>query len=556
MTTIIELPEEVIAQIAAGEIIERPAYALKELIENAIDAKATQIRIELTESGLSQMIVRDDGTGMSPENIEVSWKLHTTSKITSIQDLGNIRTQGFRGEALASIAAVSSLTIQSRTEDSDVGFYIQIDDQLVTKRGSVGIPKGTHIIVDSLFKNVPARQKFVQRSQTELRTCIQVVTSLAVANPSIRFILFHNKKILLDLQKAETFKDRLQDLFEEEVSGNLFPLQLQTSYVSIDGFIAHPSQTTLLPNKQYILVNNRPISSKLLSQAVKDALKETIPKDRNAIFFLSLSIPPELVDINIHPRKELVRFSSDEMVYDAVHTAVLESFSRFDITFQSSLTDTKTFGNISQSVAGKLLKSAVLKEETKPPSDQLILQLHNTYLFVQTTDGVLMIDQHAAHERILYEQFSLEFEKQKTQSALLPKPRKIALSNDDLLLLQEHLSIFKQLGFSFSFEKKRITIHQVPMLLLDRDPVPIIEELLADLQSGFPIRKTDTITHKMLTYLACRSAVKAGDILSQEKMREIITTLFTTKNQFTCPHGRPTQIHVPLDNLHVLFKRK
>jgi DNA mismatch repair protein MutL len=559
MSTIYPLPVELIAKIAAGEVVERPSYALKELIENAIDAKATQISISLTDAGITKMIVDDDGIGMEPEDVEASWKLHTTSKIQSIEQLSAIHTQGFRGEALASIAAIADLTIQSKPADQTLGYEVQIRGQRCVHKGQIGLAPGTRIIVENMFASLPARQQFLHSTQTELRHCVDVVTTYAIAHSHIRFVLRHQGKILLSFPAVLESTARLAALFDLDLVDTLIPIKHQESYVTITGFIAHPSKATASISKQYIFVNTRPIRDRIIARAVTDSLVEIVPKDRNPIFFLHLTVPAELVDINVHPRKEIVRFSSPETIYTAVQTAVQQMLATQALTFQSSLTSEQTTGKITQSIAGQFLKDAVINQNIRILKNTVFSQIHNTYIVLQTHTGMMYIDQHAAQERTLYERFLNEFKSEQKKNKTIPLRIALSLSQSDIILLQEHKEKFNSLGFTFE-EKKvkkqtRIYITSIPILFSDRDPVPIIEEIFSDLRTGIPIRDIDTLTHTMLTYLACRSSVKAGDVLTQKQMKQIVSELQATPNKFACPHGRPTMIEVPLTALHKLFKR-
>ncbi len=559
MSIIHALAEDIVAKIAAGEVIERPAYAIKELIDNAIDAKATQILITLFDAGLTKMIVEDDGVGMDAADVARSWKLHTTSKIDSIEELSSIRSQGFRGEALASIAATGELIIQSKPEGKALGYEIHVVNQKVVSEGKVGMPTGTRIIVEHLFESLPARKKFLQSQQTELRHCVEIVTNYAIAYPHIRFVLKHNGRLLLNVPTTKDPAERLSSLFDQKLTETLLPIHFQESYITIDGFIAHPSQASESLTKQFITINNRPIKDRLITRAIHDALIEILPKNKNPVFFIHLKIPVELVDVNVHPRKEIVHFSSPNTIYSALQTAVAEMLVTYSLTFQASLFDSQASGKITHSVAGNFLRESIQPSTVQIPKHFSCVQLHSTYIVFQTDNGVMFVDQHAAQERTLYEKLLVKFENEQKKKKTIPIRIRLPFMNADILLLEEYLKQLKTFGFSFEQtvqgKNQKMYITSVPALFSDRDPIPIIEELLSDIRDGLPIKSMDTLTHQMITYIACKGSVKAGDVLTLAQMKDIVQALQKVPNKFTCPHGRPTMIEVPLHQLHVLFKR-
>ncbi len=566
MHTIHKLPESLIAQIAAGEVIERPAYAVKELIDNALDAEASTISIELEDHGFTRITVSDNGVGMSPEDLAESYKLHTTSKVSHQDMLSCIQTRGFRGEALASIAAVSSLVLSSRTSTMAVGKQIELENGEPVKDASVGMPVGTIIRIQNIFGRTPARKTFLRSPATELRHVITVVTEQAIARPDVRFQLRHGDSIIFDLVQSDTL-ERIRSLFGNHIAAGLIPVNSDELFVSVSGFISLPQISKNTSVKQYMSVNQRPIRDLNLSKAAKRAYGILLESNAYPYVFLNLTIPREQIDVNVHPRKEHVGFSRQSAVIDAITTTISQVLSSYNLTFRplgsrhdERYTDMALAErNPTRSVAGKLLKEQVLPWNnsllgvSQKAAD--IVQLHKTYLVTQTKQGILLIDQHAAHERILFEKYKLEF-KTKINPTLLPSPVPIVLTSEERHVIAEQQSVLLALGFAVSVSPTGdYLITAAPKILHDRDISTIIREVLSDVLNDNPIYGIDTKSHKMLAYLACRTAVKAGDILTKQQAKDILQELEKIPGAYTCPHGRPVKFEMPLTEVHKLFRR-
>lgn len=560
MPSIHHLSPELVAKIAAGEVIERPAYGVKELIENAIDAQASEIHIYLEEAGLKKIQVTDNGVGMDEKDLVQSYLPHTTSKITKEDDLVGIQSFGFRGEALSSLAAVSTLTIKSRTKKKALGYEIQIDRGSVVSSHPVGMPQGTTIIADNLFTAIPARKKFLKSTQTELRHTIDIVTHFSAAYPSIHFTLQHNKKILLDTPKTKNTIERLHVLMGENLDMFL-PVKKEESYVKITGFLAKPQRTSTTQSKQFLFINNRKVSDKLLSLAVKEAFGTMLEPTAYPLFILFITVPFDMVDVNVHPRKEQVSFVNNQFIFQTVKEKIAEVLQENNITFQN-LSWKRSGVGTTHSYAGKLLRKEVLEKAVLPVTDTThLLQLHRMYIVVSTREGFLLVDQHAAHERILFEKLQKEFIQQKNKKPRfsLPKSIKLPLSPSELILLEEHTDLMRKVGFVFHVSQRQspsITITEVPFLLHDRNPEKVLQEFLVDIADEKPLREVDRVSEEMLAFLACRSAVKAGDTLTENHMKEIVTQLEVTAHNATCPHGRPTTIQFLQMEIDTLFKRR
>lgn len=569
MQKIHKLSPETIAKIAAGEVIERPSFVVKELIENAIDAHATEISLSIEDAGLQKIQITDNGEGMSQEDVEECWKPHTTSKLTESDTLVGIKSFGFRGEALASLAVVSTLTIKSRTDGEDIGTQIEIKDGKMIKSIPVGMPRGTTVIAENLFSHIPARKKFLKSTQTEFRHIVEVVNYFALAYPDIRLFLQHNHKIVLDFPQYDTFKERVTAIVGNNTSSLLLPLQNQDSYLSIKGYIAKPQLTLSTQSRQILFINKRKVTDKLISLAIKEAFGTMLEANVYPYFILFLDFPYEMVDVNVHPRKEQVVFLNNQDIFQKVKEIVHETLQANNITFQN-ISWKRMGAGTTNSFAGKLLKQTVLeKEKFHVAPHSPFIQIMKLYIFSQTKKGIMLTDQHAAHERILFEKLKKEFikQKRKNKSFQLKEPLVLHLSAPEHLLLKEYKKIFQKLGFNFYFSSKHskskkintgntlVIVTHVPFLFQDREPEELIKQFLENIEQDIPLRTIDRVSEEMLAFLACRSAVKAGDSLTEAQMKQIIRDLEKTENNATCPHGRPTQMSLSLDELHHLFKR-
>lgn len=561
MQKILPLSPDVIAKIAAGEVIERPVYAVKELVENALDADATKISVRISDSGLKSIVVSDDGVGMSKEDLLECFKPHTTSKLSSEEELSHISTLGFRGEALASIAAISKMTIKSKTKKSSSGTSIELREGVIKSTLPVGMPYGTQVTVENLFYPVPGRKKFLKSPRTEFRHIVEVMTQFALVHPSVHFTLSHNGKQIFDLPATIDVLERIKELLGSDVFVNLLPVNYEDSYIKVSGFLTKP-QSASSTQKQFLFVNNRRISDKLIAQAVKDSYGTLIEQTAYPTCILFLSMPYEVVDVNVHPRKEEVRFVDNQSLYDAVHRAVAQSLTENNLVFHTDTWKGLVHASDTRSYAGRLLREKKLPWTVQPIveiSGSDIIQMHNLYLVAPTKSGMLVTDQHAAHERILYEQLLDEFSKQKTELPLyeLPKEKLFDVSVSDAEALSEYLTIFQKMGFVIDhFQKSTFRIHSIPMLFQDRKPEELVHEILEELTNEKRVKEVDIVSRKMIAYLACRAAVKAGDALTRKQSKELLELLKKTPNNTTCPHGRPIQVAIPLGTIHKLFKRK
>lgn len=558
MHKIHQLPPEIIAKIAAGEVIERPAYAVKELIDNSLDAGAKNITITIEKSGLKKIEVSDDGEGMSLEDIQECFKPHTTSKIKRELDLYSIKSFGFRGEALSSIAAISDLTIISKTAKQTAGTLLELHNGAVKKLSPIGAPVGTTVTALHLLSTTPARKKFLKSFHTEFRYILDVSINFALAYPNVHFTLVHNNRTIFDLPITENIFDRITLLLSRTVSENLIPIEFEDSYLQISGFIGKP-QIAQRNAKNYLFVNNRPVSDKTITTTIKEIFGSLLETHSYPFYILFLKLPYEAVDVNVHPRKEQVSFLDSTMINQPLAVAVEETLSTNNLLFSNIRTKKEQTTN---SVAGQILKESVIPWQTRDlfslrPEGEII-QIHNLYLVTQSENGVIFIDQHAAHERILFEKLLTEFSKQKQQAAIfrLPKTISFDLSFSDAEILKEYLYIFTDIGFEIeNFKDNTFIVTAVPELFKDRRHEKLIMEMLEDVKEKKDLKTIDTQSKRMIAFLACRTAVKRGDSLTKEQAKELIKQLELSPNNITCPHGRPTKVEVPLSYIHKNFKR-
>lgn len=574
MPKIHKLSSDIIAKIAAGEVIERPSFAVKELLENSIDAKATNIEIQLEQAGLKKIQVTDSGEGMDTDDVKNCWLPHTTSKLDETNGLTHIQSLGFRGEALSSLAAISTLTIKSRQQHASIGYQVEIDNGKLTSSQMVGMPQGTVIRAENLFAAIPARKKFLKSLQTEFRHVYAVVESAALAHPEIRFALTHNNRLILDLPAHQTISDRTEKLLGESTFSLLIPFTKEDSYVSLTGFLGKPQLTTSATSKQILFINNRHVSDKMIALAVKESFGTMLESTRYPVFVISLTLPFEMVDVNVHPRKEQVSLHNNKLIFQTVKQLMQEVLQENNISFYNLSWARQGVGT-TKSYAANLLRETVLeKYSLQPVNKTSFTQLHNLYILFETKQGFVFVDQHAAHERILFERLKKEFliQKKKQKPFVLPEPLVLDLTQSEHLLLQEHKKLFHSLGFILrSVNRKPLSVKNknhdglplsvdaliithLPSLFQDRNPQEVVKQLLENLEQE-TIPDVDTISEEMLAFLACRAAVKAGDVLTQEQMRQMSKDLEHTPNNATCPHGRPTHVIYSLQELNNIFKR-
>ena len=518
---IIKLSNDLISKIAAGEVIERPASCIKELVENSIDAGATHISCEVKGNGVPEMRISDNGIGMSIQELELAVKPHTTSKLKDEEGLFKIMNFGFRGEALPSMCRVAELEISSRPKIQEVGRHIRVrNEEIIEKREAPRAP-GTTITIRNLFYNMPVRRKFLKAETTELRYITYVIHRLALAYTDISFTFEHDGREILNLPQQE-FSQRIAYLFGSDFLDTLAPINYETSGMHICGYVSKP-YNFLATYHQLIFINKRPCRDSVVRRAMEQAYGVPL-KEKTPSYIIFLDLPPNFIDVNVHPRKEEVRFKNESFVFNAVIKGVREGLG------------IKPFNQAQEKRRGEFeLEGAKF------------WQFYDSYIFAQTEDGILILDQHAAHERIMYER--LRREQVVPQKLLFPIL--VELTEIERKLLLEFKDSFEQLGFEIEeFGGTTFRITSIPSVLKNFTP-ELFKTMLLEL-SEYGNAGEDKIK-EVVKVFACKSAIRAGDSLKDEEMDALVRQLFATENPYFCPHGRPTIIKITKEELERKF---
>ena len=602
---IIKLSDELANCIAAGEVVERPASVVRELIDNSIDAGAGNITIEIKGSGKRYIRVADDGIGMTRDDALLCFERHATSKIKTVEDLNAITTLGFRGEALPSIAAVSNVRLSTCNEGESVGTDVEVNNGAVKSVKDAPPVKGTSVEVKDLFLNIPARLKFLKSDTTETSRIIEVVNQHALSHPMIKFRMESGGKRMIDTFSTDNRLNRIASIFKNEMVNNLMPVEEKHSSnlkLSVRGYISKIGADTGSRGMQYIFVNNRYIRDRVISHAVYEAYKTMLSRDRHPIYFLFLDIDPKMIDVNVHPTKIEVRFMRQGEIHDFIRDTIRDSMKR--VRSQVSEVGVRDSVSEERDSAFSLQPSALYKDRIreateryvsnhesvfdipiqdlrlKTPSSELRLspemesdlskfkpigQIFNSFIILQGVDNIIFIDQHTAHERILYERLLSKMRDSRIEVQTMLLPVNIELPSKESLVLQSNLDNFKKLGFDIeSFGENSFVIRSVPSILSKDDCKQAVKDILDKLLvseanlSGSEQRRTgfDEVINKMILVMSCRGAVKAGQILSIEEMSSLIKELMNTNRPFTCPHGRPIALSIEKGQILKGFLRK
>jgi DNA mismatch repair protein MutL len=609
------LPESVANQIAAGEVVQRPASVVKELLENSIDAGAQNIKLVVKEAGKSFIQVVDDGCGMSETDARMSFERHATSKIFKAQDLFNIRTLGFRGEALASIASVSSVEMKTRRKEDQMATQIVIDGgELKSHQPGAG-PVGTSITVKNLFYNIPVRKNFLKSDSIEFKHIMETFTNIALANPDIKLIMSTDKTEIFHLNTG-SLRQRIIGLFGKKYDSSLVPVEENTAIVKIGGFIGKADQAKKTRGEQYLFVNKRFIRNPYFNHAIISAYESLLPAETFPFYTIFLEIPSDKIDVNVHPTKTEIKFEDEKAIYVFIRTAVRKSLSQYHVApsldFEQEAFNTQMIdpgvrkpdssinirigsdyasfpsrssvpgsSSISRKASGKewdeLYKILGDKAENidKPlfpdsplgndknndpdlsllPDDesQKILQLHQKYIFTTIRSGVMIISQHLAHQRILYEEFlnSLKSKQSSSQKQLFPEA--IEFSPADLPILKDMLEDLESLGFIMEpFGKKAYLISGIPADIKIENPGRFIEKMLEDFKHNLGNRSIDK-KELLAKVLAQNASILPGQILSREEMQMMIDKLFACENPYFSPYGKPILLKIDLGDLDKKF---
>ena len=585
------LDQSTVNKIAAGEVVERPASVVKELVENAIDAGARSIRIDLSASDgkITSIRIIDDGCGMSPQDASLAFVPHATSKIAGIKDLDTIRTLGFRGEALASIAAVSHVTLITKPQGSGAvaGTKIVITGGTVKEQVEIGAPDGTSILVEDLFFNTPARKKFLKSINTELSQIHTLMEGICFSHPECSFHLFYNNHELMVTDRSTRPLDTIARLFGADTVKYLIPVDAVYPFMSITGYISQPSLSRKDTARMLIIINGRFISSALINSAVKIGYSTLLAKDRSPVAFLSLQIDCGLVDVNVHPTKKLLRLSKEKEIAEAVRKAVSDALLSHDLipaaeapiqapvslpaatdnqpVYTYPLCETASSGVSESTHTGTIDSDQRLRQTelltgmpvfpSRLPAIEVIGEFGGIYILGRTdTDELVIIDQHAAHERILYEQVLLRL-KGEHQSQELIWPVILHRTPKDTSILQELLPALTQEGFILEdFGRDSFIVRAIPVVLGRMENAGIIDEIISDLVNDASTGSVNN-RERITRIIACRGAIKAGTVCTKEQCQRIVNQLRLTQNPYTCPHGRPTIIRFTRADLDTMFKR-
>ncbi|MBO5179436.1 MAG: DNA mismatch repair endonuclease MutL [Clostridia bacterium] len=651
MGDIVLLDDLTINKIAAGEVIERPANVVKELVENSIDAGATSISVDIENGGITYIRITDNGKGIAPDDVEIAFERHATSKIRSANDLIKVSTMGFRGEALASIAAIAKVELITKTKDNDIGTRIVVEGGKILVKEECGAPNGTTITIRELFFNTPVRYKFLKKDFTEGGYIEDAVSRIALIHPELSFRMTNNKKEIVRTSGNGDMKSVVYSIYGKDIAQNLVDVNLEYEGIKVTGVAGKPEIARSNRSNQLFYINGRYIKDKILSAATEEAYRTLIPHGKFGFCIINLEMNPELVDVNVHPAKLEVRFSEEGKVFKAVNASIKNALLKQDITKEStvdeedvkedkkeeiveekkksgglfdlfrsksnvvdflkkeekieelekfeeikkvdtlednkeeySVEDTKNTMTIevrnNSEEKKEIIKEEIVDEETgeiierKPqenlfeniaiveekadiPEYKILGVAFKTYILLELDEDVYILDQHAAHERVLYEKVKQNFYKdggKDIQMLLLPDI--IELSKRDMRTVRDNIDLFEQSGFALEeFGDNTIKITGVPVICFDMDT----KELFMDIIDGIDFTNRTTkqdVEEKFISTVACKAAVKANMALEESEIRGLLDQLLLLDNPFTCPHGRPTAIRITKNEIEKKFGRK
>ncbi|HET6947118.1 MAG TPA: DNA mismatch repair endonuclease MutL [bacterium] len=560
----IHVLEQVVAdRIAAGEVVERPASVVKELIENALDAGATQITVEVEGAGSTLIRVGDNGSGIHPDDVPLAVRRFATSKIESADDLTEIRSLGFRGEALPSIAAVSHLELTSAVAGARAARRIRVAGGEVDSEGDVGGPTGTVVSVRHLFFNTPARRKFLKSPSREFALIVDAVHRLALAHPGVAFRLIHEGEEVLHYPAGDE-ADRAAAVLGESVFSRCLPFVQHVGELSLHGWLGRPELARGSRRLQFLFVNGRPVHSRVASGAVEQAYQQIVPGGKFPAYALFLDLPRGHVDVNVHPRKLEVRFDDEHRVFGAISRGIREALRAAQLTRAvEAVTVPLTGTALSLPLDGERVSEAmtpatgVVTAAGRLPAMRLLGQLHRTYLLAQSDEGLIVIDQHAAHERILYERILRDRVRGKGVGQGFVTPQPVHLNAAEWAILQTHRAALEQLGFQLEpFGEHTVLIRAIPQIAVSSSAEGLLRDLLADAAEGHRLGAARDHLERLTITTACRAAIKAGDALTAEQMLHLLRDLAATEDPFTCFHGRPTMVTLALEQVERWFLRR
>lgn len=602
------LPENLANKIAAGEVVNRPESVVKELLENSIDAKAKNIQVVIKNAGKTLIQVIDDGEGMNEEDAILSIQRHATSKISSLEDLEDIRTFGFRGEALASIAAVSQFELKTKQLNDELGTIIKIEEtgQILKEKDNFQV--GTTISVKNLFYNTPARRNFLKSNSTELKHIIETFKKISISNSNISFKFYNDDDLVFDFP-ASTLDERMKQVFADNILDAVLKVNEPTEYISLTGYVTKPNYLKRSKGEQYFFLNNRFVNSKIVNHAVFSAFENILEKGDYPFFVLFMNIDPKKVDVNVHPSKLEVKFDDEKEIYSFVNAVIRKTISSYDLvpsmsfveispdkeklsfnnvrTERNDFSDRPTFTQNRESqkinfsdddierLFGELnieIKSNAPATPVESPFEQteketyhehqnkedetpFIVMLHQKYILSQIKSGLMIIDAHVAHERILYEKALQSFDANIPFSQQLLFPQVVNLDPADFQLAKELEPYLNNLGFEIKFKPKNIIeIIGIPSDVKIEHEVETLLDILHEFRKNQQYKQLE-VRDNLAKSFSCKAAIKAGDSLTETEMRILVDKLFATSMPYVCPHGRPIIIKIPLEEFDKRFGR-
>ena len=615
MAKIKVLPENIANKIAAGEVVQRPASVLKELMENSLDAGATNIEVMIKAAGKSLIQVVDNGSGMTEDDAVASLQRHSTSKIETVEDLEKIETFGFRGEALSSISAVAKIEIKTST-GNDIGTILTFDDENKIRTTKDKTPKGTSIAVKNLFYNTPARRNFLKSHTTELKHLIDVFNRIALSNPKVAMKLWNNDDLVFDYQTGE-LKDRIKEVIADNIFDAIIEVSEDTDFLNVYGYVAKPTFLKKSKGEQFVYINGRYVVSKTINHAVFSAYENLLERGEYPFFILFIDLDPSKVDVNVHPAKLEVKFENEKDVYTLIKAVVRRSIGQYDLTPNLSLSEDgiqntglkydrhrfidkddfsdrptqptnyrKKEDHIFADEEIDLLfnKVSPFSKENSPPKEiphpfddknttyeheakksnvtddttsntGFLISLHNKYILSQIKSGLMVIDQHVAHERILYEKALNSFDTDIPFSQQLLFSQTLQVDPADYELLKEIEPYLSKLGFEIKFfSKNTVVIDGVPSDVKVGMEIETLKEILREYRINEEEKHLEQKDNVAKSF-SCKAAIKAGDKLTEQEMRVLVDELFATSMPYVCPHGRPIIVKIPLDEFDKRFGR-
>jgi DNA mismatch repair protein MutL len=594
-----QLPEQLINQIAAGEVVERPASVVKELLENAIDAGARRIEIDLEAGGAKLIRLRDDGHGIAPDDLPLALSRHATSKIASLDDLETVRTLGFRGEALPSIASVSRFELISRERGAALAFAVGVDDGAVGALRPAQHPEGTSVIVRDLFFNVPARRKFLRAERTELGHIEDLLRAQALANPQVEFRLAHNGRTLSRLAPVDDARQRVGDALDADFAASALPIDADASGLTLRGWVGAPTASRSQADRQFFYVNGRMVRDRLIAHAVRQAYADVLFHGRHPAFVLELRIDPASVDVNVHPQKHEVRFRDSRLVHDFVYRSlhaaladtragaqpsaaapasswsaphpgaaagawaqprlglpVRETMVAYSQLYGGSSTPPGGGSNAAAQPADGAAPEMPESPADMPPLGYALAQLRGVFVLAENAHGLVLVDMHAAHERITYERLKDARACGSVPSQLLLVPPTLRVSAREADAVEEHHERFSALGFDLGRAgPDRIVVRRIPSALEGADIERLVADVLADLVEHGSDARLVEYENELLSTMACHASVRANRRLTIAEMNGLLRQMEDTERSGQCNHGRPTWVQLTQAELDRLFLR-